>query len=280
MRCCACSAVRSFTSSLPPADCPWNRVPAPGSAAPHRGTAEPLPRDTLPAVTLKLLALRGVDYRAIIFDLDGTLIDHVAAAGRAARTWSRELGFTGDQTDRWFEIERRWFDAYERGLVSHPEQRRGRTREFTGDDTLTDAECDEIFGRFLTLYREAWTAFPDAEPALRRALATGARVGVLTNSVAEVQSAKLSRTGLDLPGVRLLASGDLGVAKPRPECYRKALSILGVAPHEALMVGDSHVNDVAGPRSAGMTAVWLNREGLPAVAGESGIRSLDEFLRT
>ena len=218
-----------------------------------------------------------MSYRAIIFDLDGTLIDHIGAARTAARTWARELGFRGDHTDRWFEIERRWFDAYERGAVSHLEQRRGRTREFTGERTLTDPECDELFCRFLSLYREAWTAFPDAEPALRRAVGTGARVGILTNSVAEVQSEKLRRTGLDLPGVRLLASDDLGVAKPRPECYRKALELLGVVPGEAVMIGDSFANDVAGPRRAGIAAVWLNREGLPAVDGEEGVSSLDGF---
>ena len=218
-----------------------------------------------------------MSYEAIIFDLDGTLIDHTGAARTAARTWARELGFHGDHTDRWFEIERRWFDAYERGTVSHLEQRRGRTREFTGERTLTDSACDELFDRFLSLYREAWAAFPDAEPALRRALGTGARVGVLTNSVAEVQSEKLRRTGLDLPGVRLLASGDLGVAKPRPECYRKALELLGVTPGEAVMIGDSFANDVAGPRRAGMAAVWLNREGLPAVDGEKGLSSLGSF---
>ncbi|MBV7294249.1 HAD family hydrolase [Corynebacterium sp. TAE3-ERU16] len=218
-----------------------------------------------------------MDYKAIIFDLDGTLIDHTGAARAASRTWARELGLRGDQTDRWFEIERRWFEAYEQGTVSHLEQRRGRTREFTGDHTLTDSACDELFGRFLSLYRDAWTAFPDAEPALRRALETGARVAVLTNSVAEIQSEKLRRTGLDLPGVRLLASGDLGVAKPRPECYRKALELLGVAPGEAVMIGDSYANDVAGPRRAGMAAVWLNRDDLPAVNGDPGVAGLAGF---
>ncbi|MBI9001173.1 HAD family hydrolase [Corynebacterium sp. CCM 9185] len=218
-----------------------------------------------------------MDYKAIIFDLDGTLIDHTGAARVAARTWARELGFHGDHTSRWFEIERRWFAAYERGTVSHLEQRRGRTREFTGEHTLTDSACDELFGRFLSLYREAWTAFPDAEPALRRALGSGARVAILTNSVAEVQSAKLQRTGLDLPGVRLLASGDLGVAKPRPECYRKALELLDVTPGETVMIGDSFANDVAGPRRVGMTAVWLNRDGLAAIDGENGLSSLAGF---
>ncbi|MEZ2190556.1 HAD family hydrolase [Corynebacterium sp. CCM 9204] len=216
-----------------------------------------------------------MDYNAIIFDLDGTLVDHTTAARTAARIWAHELGFDGDQTSRWFEIERRWFAAYERGDVSHPEQRRGRTREFTGDGTLSDSSCDELFGRFLTLYREAWCAFPDAAPALHRALATGARVGILTNSVTEIQSAKLRYTGLDLPGVHLLASGDLGVAKPRPECYAKALSILDVPADRAVMIGDNYENDVAAPRRAGMSAFWLNRDGAPAIDGDPGATSLD-----
>ena len=57
-------------------------------------------------------AAHPTSIRAILFDLDDTLIDHTSAAHNAAAAWARELGLPGDQTDRWFAIERQHFAAY------------------------------------------------------------------------------------------------------------------------------------------------------------------------
>ena len=155
-------------------------------------------------------AARPTSIRAILFDLDDTLIDHTSAAHNAAAAWARELGLPGDQTDRWFAIERQHFAAYERGECTHQQQRRNRVRDFLGDFSLDDAATDALFARFLTLYEQHWRAFPDAVPALTRALETGLQVGILTNGAMELQQRKLKRTGLDISGVQLLTSTGLG----------------------------------------------------------------------
>lgn len=53
-------------------------------------------------------------------------------------------------------------------------------------------------------------------------------------------------------------SMDIGHAKPRPEIFHAALDVLGVAPHEALHVGDIERTDVAGALGVGMRAVRLD----------------------
>jgi HAD superfamily hydrolase (TIGR01509 family) len=53
-------------------------------------------------------------------------------------------------------------------------------------------------------------------------------------------------------------SGELGAWKPDPEAFRLALAPLGVAPHEALMVGDSIDFDLEPAKGLGMQTCWVN----------------------
>ena len=69
-----------------------------------------------------------------------------------------------------------------------------------------------------------------------------------------------------------------GVAKPDPAIFERALARAGVAPHEALHVGDSLREDYHGARAAGLSALLLERHGT-GPAGISTIQSLEGVLR-
>lgn len=60
----------------------------------------------------------------------------------------------------------------------------------------------------------------------------------------------------DIP-FRILTSEELGIEKPSVEIYQKALSILGVTPQEAIMIGDSLVDDVKGALQSNIRAIHL-----------------------
>jgi putative hydrolase of the HAD superfamily len=78
----------------------------------------------------------------------------------------------------------------------------------------------------------------------------------------------------------VLISGDLGVAKPAAAIFRQALARVGVAPAEALMIGDQPLADVAGARAVGIPAVLVRtRWHDPAegrAPGAAIVSSLDE----
>lgn len=78
--------------------------------------------------------------RALLFDLDDTLLDHTGAARDAVDQWCRELGLPEGQHARFAAIERTWFSAYERGEVTHQGQRAARCREFLSRE-MNDAEA-------------------------------------------------------------------------------------------------------------------------------------------
>jgi putative hydrolase of the HAD superfamily len=203
--------------------------------------------------------------KAVIFDLDDTLFDHTASATNAIRAWVPTLGasYSAELVRHWFEIERRNFDGWLAGRLTHQGQRRGRLLEFLpliGQPVPgTDDELDEIFAGFLDFYRQSWSAFPDAEPALKVARSNGWRIGVLTNGSTPQQNAKLAAIGLAGSVDVVSTSEGLGFSKPAVEAYHLTCDALGVEPADTLMIGDNFDLDVAGARAAGLTAYHLDR---------------------
>ena len=69
------------------------------------------------------------------------------------------------------------------------------------------------------------------------------------------------------------------VGKPEPPLFRIALRRLGLAAHEAAMVGDSAVSDVAGARALGMRTVLYAPDGAPVHSADVVVRSFAELAR-
>ena len=107
---------------------------------------------------------------------------------------------------------------------------------------------------------------PDAEAILDE-LRTTYRLALVTNGAPAIQRTKLALTDLARRFEVIVVSGEVGAGKPNPRAVRVALERLGVGAHEAVLVGDSLERDVAAARAAGVYAIWLDRE----VAGTSGL---------
>ena len=89
-------------------------------------------------------------------------------------------------------------------------------------------------------------------------LAKTFKVGVVSNSFADVQYRKLEALGLRPQLSCIMLSDEIGVRKPDPLIFTQAASLLEVEPSACLYVGDSYANDVIGARNAGMLACWFN----------------------
>jgi HAD superfamily hydrolase (TIGR01509 family) len=97
---------------------------------------------------------------------------------------------------------------------------------------------------------------PDAVPVLRELARRGVRLGVVSNADGRVR-AQLERAGLAPFFDVIVDSAEVGVSKPDPAIFRLAAARMGVAPGDAIYVGDIYQVDVAGARAAGMRALWL-----------------------
>jgi putative hydrolase of the HAD superfamily len=114
-------------------------------------------------------------------------------------------------------------------------------------------------------------AYPDAEPALAALRDAGVARVVVSNWDCSLGSV-LERCGLAglLDGA--VSSAEAGARKPDPEIFAPALEIAGCERGEALHVGDTPEEDVAGARAAGIRALLIDRRG----GGE--ISSLTEIV--
>jgi putative hydrolase of the HAD superfamily len=223
----------------------------------------------------------------VLFDLDGTLVDHDAAEHAAITGWMSEAGFPatvdGTQSERiWHDLAEEALTQHRSGLLTFQGQRRQRITRFLplmGIDTSTmsDAERDTQFLNYLHRYEAAWVAYPDAVDCLTL-LKDRYRVAILSNGDQSQQQDKVDRTGLTRLVETVIASSALGVSKPDSAAFTLSAARLGVDPTSVVYVGDRLDSDALAATAADMRGIWLNRTGL-AVAPQfvHSIRSLTEL---
>ncbi|MFJ6794149.1 HAD family hydrolase [Streptomyces sp. NPDC091268] len=222
--------------------------------------------------------------RAVLWDIDDTLFDYTGAdtAGLARQLRDEGLaeryGCPAEALALWRRITDRHWERFAAGEVTFHGQRRDRVREFLGTPGMDDAEADAWFDRYVEHYKAAWVLFPDVLPVLD-ALAGSHRHGVLSNSSTAAQDPKLRHLGVRDRFEVLVCAAELGVSKPEAAAFLAACAELGLAPEEVVYVGDQPEIDARGARDAGLTAVWLDRDGLrgPGPAGVHRIAGLDRL---
>lgn len=121
-------------------------------------------------------------------------------------------------------------------------------------------------------------ADPEALAAVRRVREAGLVAGVISNSNGSVRSI-LEQTGLAAHLHFIIDSSVVGVEKPDPRIFHLGLREAGVAPDEAVYVGDLYSVDVLGARAAGLEGILLDPRGFWAPRDCPLARGLDEAVR-
>jgi putative hydrolase of the HAD superfamily len=117
--------------------------------------------------------------------------------------------------------------------------------------------------------------YPDAGPALDDYRARGLRTVVVSNWDVSLH-AVLRRLGVTPMVDGVVTSAEAGARKPAPAIFELALELAGVPARDAVHVGNSLDEDVAGAQAAGIEPVWVNRDGIPGADGVRTIASLAE----
>ncbi len=225
--------------------------------------------------------------KALLLDLDGTLLDHRAAADAAIRAWAATLvpaeRHPDDLVARWTALEEHHVGRAERGEITWQQQRRERLRALFAllelQAAARDDDLDAHFAQFLTHYETSWTPYDDVAAAFDSWRAAGVRTAVLTNGVGEQQWRKLRALGVDGQVEFVVALDDLGVGKPHPRVYAEACRRLGLPAEQVVYVGDDVARDAIGATACGLTGVWLDRLGGQVPEGvDVVVRDLSQVL--
>ena len=202
--------------------------------------------------------------RVVIFDLDGTLVDHATAVTAALHRWLPTLGHiaSDELIVAWLAAEERHFPAWRARRISFAEQRRRRLRDFLPLLDISpgnDQWLDDVFAGYLRWYEASWTKFDDVDDAIEALTEAGLRTAVLSNGTVDQQNAKIAAVGLSGRVGPVFTAEALGAAKPNSASYLMVCDELGVRPSQALHVGDLYDLDVLAPRAAGLRALHLDR---------------------
>ena len=186
---------------------------------------------------------------AILFDLDGTLVDTAPDIAAAVDATLRELDYPSVGAEQ----VRSWIG---RGVdvLLHRVLTRERDGRAAAD---THARARE---RFLEHYAEHNGRIANVYPGVREGIAHAKRLGIamccVTNKLQDFSEALLALTGLDRDLAFVQGGDALPKTKPDPLPLTHAAERLGFAPAECLMVGDSS-NDARAARAAGMPVVLV-----------------------
>jgi mannitol-1-/sugar-/sorbitol-6-phosphatase len=186
---------------------------------------------------------------AILFDLDGVLVDSLLVVERAWRRWAREHDLPAEDLL----------------AVVH-----GRTaREVIGMFTphLDAAEQALRVGRYETEHRGELTVLPGARECL--SIARQGRWAVVTSGTRALATTRLEVVGLPAPEI-LITADDVTAGKPDPEPYRRAAAALGVTAAECAVVEDAPMGVLAAKR-AGMTVLAVTTTHPAAALGQADL---------
>ncbi|MFR9675005.1 HAD-IA family hydrolase [Streptomyces sp. TR06-5] len=179
-------------------------------------------------------------FRALLLDMDGTLVDSDAVVERVWRRWAQRHGL----------------DAAEVLSVVH-----GRQGFATMAALLPDrpTEVNHAENRALlaeeTADMDGVVPVPGAETFLAAVRAAPVPHALVTSADAALSTARMAAAGLPLPGVRVTAES-VSASKPDPEGFLKGAAELGFPPGDCLAFEDSAAG-VAAAKAAGLRVVGV-----------------------
>src|SRR5580658_10806443 len=194
-----------------------------------------MPAHLIPAQRDKHLTMPTFSCAAILFDLDGVLVDSTGAVDREWRAWAQRKGVDGDAVM-----------AIAHGV---------RTLEViqrVAPHLDAESEVRELERREAD-HQEGVAVMPGAAE-LVHSIPEG-RWGVVTSGTRLLASARLRFCGLPVPKV-LVTADDVVHGKPHPEPYLKGAKLLGFSPEDCLVIEDAPAG-IQAARAGGMKVIGI-----------------------
>jgi HAD superfamily hydrolase (TIGR01549 family) len=225
--------------------------------------------------------------RAVLFDLDNTLVDLMGmkrvasdAAARAMLAAGADFPFSADEAgDILFgeylpDLESD--NVFEAFLRKHHRRALGMGQHQV--DRITAAAVNAYL-RAKMLRTEPYAGVRPTLVALTKA---GLRLGVVTDAPRFKAYQRLEAAGLPDFFEFVLTFTDSGERKPAERPFRAALELLGLPPHQVLMVGDRATQDMAGAKALGLRTAWA-RYGSPGapvpLEAEAVLERVEDLIR-
>lgn len=170
-------------------------------------------------------------YSTIVYDLDGTLVDSAATVAALLNGLRAEQALPPlDRNDY-----TPWLSIGGKAMVAAALEIR---------ETEAQPFLDLFRARYQTLPTDQATLYPAVHETLSKLQAAGIRLALCTNKPRPLTEKILAETGLGVYFSTVCAGNDLPAGKPHPDNLNTCLNVLDSHPEEAIVVGDSRVDQM------------------------------------
>lgn len=203
--------------------------------------------------------------KVILWDMDATLLDFLAAEKAAIRTCFEKYGLgecTDEMIGRYSKINRRYWEMLERGEMSKPEILVNRFKEFFMSEGI-ETDCEKEFNSSYQIALGDTICFQDHSYELLKKLKPDYRQFIVTNGTFVAQERKLQKSGFGELAEDVFISELIGYEKPAVGFFDHVFEKIGhYEKNEIMIVGDSLTSDMQGGNNAGIVCCWYNPQHL------------------
>jgi putative hydrolase of the HAD superfamily len=189
--------------------------------------------------------------KAVIFDLDGTLLNRDESVKRFINNQYERLNqWVSHIPKEKYTI--RFIELDNRGYVWKDQVYQQLTQELN----ITGITSEDLLQDYISEFKNNCVPFANLTQMLEQLKSSNLLLGMITNGFGQFQMDNIKALGIEKHFNVILVSEWEGIKKPDPQIFKRALEKLNVSPKQSIFVGDHPKNDVKAAQNVGMKGIW------------------------
>jgi putative hydrolase of the HAD superfamily len=190
-------------------------------------------------------------FKAVLFDLDNTLLDFLTfkkETAKSAATAMVKHGLPATEIQAYGKI----FSVYDEKGIEYQKTFYEVVKQYDLEVNLAEKIQQAGILAYLQRKSEVLRPYPMVKPTLKKLRENGLKLGIISDAPRNKAWQRLIVTGLENEFDFVITHSDTQEFKPHPSAFTLALKKLGILPDVVLFVGDNPARDIKGARAVGM----------------------------